>query len=199
MATRNSTSDASGLGRDLDSSLSQTAGMLDALSRSCRSLFGVRKDDAPCLVGAMSQQKDDLESDLIARMGELTASLPAIKSEMARCRQNLEVMRDRAEQLGIQETREKFEDAIRAQETQLQRASRHWPEVLDMICEIATGLQWSHGLPAKSPGLGVNGPAPLLGGGLPDPSAGVEIDGLMSMGSLTAETAAKATESNYSV
>ena len=171
------------LGEPLDSLLSETAGMLDGLSRCSRSSFGMHEEDAPSLVGSMNEQKDQLEMGLIDRMGEFIGYLPAIQSEMARCQENLRVLREREDQLNLPESRESFQDAIRAQEAQLQRASRQWPEVLDMVSEIATALQWAHGLPARRPASPLRPPTAAPWG--PPPPAGEgEIDSLMSMGPL---------------
>jgi len=183
MDADNTAPDASQLGEPLDSRLSETAGELDGLSRCSRSSFGTREADAPSLGRAMAEQKDHLEFRLIDRIGEFAAYLPAIKSEMARCEENLRILRERVEQLNLPESREGLQDGIRAQEAQLQRASRQWPEVLDMIAKIATDLQWSHGLPARLPAAPMRPPtAPSWGP--PPPAGDGEIDSLMSMGPL---------------
>ena len=183
MAANDPAPDASSLGGHLDSILSEAAGMLDALSRCSRSSFGMREEDAPSLVGSMNEQRDQLELRLIDRMGGFVKYLPTIKSEIARCKDNLQILRGQADQLNLQETQNGFENAIRAQETQLQRASRQWPEVLDMVCEIATALQWSQGLPARRPASPHHPPAPASWDP-PAPAVDGEIDSLMSMGPL---------------
>jgi len=172
-------------GKQLESSLSDTAAKLDGLERSGRSLWGVNEAAAPALVGDMKTEKDRQESGLIQQMQEFVLSLGGIRSELRRCDHNLEVLQRHAEELSTDEAKEELERARAAQEVQRQRAARQWPEVLDAICRIAVALQWSHGLPASLPASpasfpgGPGGPHPP---GPPHPGAGCGIDDLMSMG-----------------
>ena len=165
--------------------LSETAGMLDGLERSSRSLWGVSEAAAPALVGGMKAGKGSREAKLIQRMRELIPYLEAARAELARCDHNLAVLRRNAKKLNLDEAREELEQATVAQEVQRERGERLWPEVLDMICRIADGLRWSHGLPVSlppSPASLPGGPGALSSQGSPLPTAGHEIDNLMSMG-----------------
>jgi hypothetical protein len=188
--------------KDIDSYIHYMHGLLDELETKFKILPKVDQEgnsECPFAEDLYAEKEEFLEK-VEKESRKIQGYLRLVEQEIARCRGNLGKIRSDARSLHLDEAKEKYDAAKRAQETQYKKAIQQRTALMDLTSRTAKvlALARSKTFPGRKPQKGFRPPAGALGGWRPNgsikeatdkppasrPSFESEIDDLISLGPL---------------